>query len=342
MKIIFITGPIIPQKCGITDHINKLTTELVRLGHDVKICEFKKFIKFSPSFVENFNADVYSIQFSPFAFSSSGLCKNKLIKLAQLLKNKVSHVNFHEIWIGDYINAKLMEKIRGCRQKKEILLFLKLLAPKSITTTNSASLFRLRKEGVHTSYLYLFGNFPAVPSSNEPDTHLLKIAVFGTPYKKFPYHDLFQKVSEISTQLGRRCHIKIIGLQRDTKGLMQLIKTANKFSFIIEKTGKLSNQEVSKHIKNCNLGISTTPYDTMGKSSATAAILEQGTPIITHDDGDTPQQALFLLENFQNRVFLLNDGTKYDKELIQLINKHDKLFFNGVSYTANQFIDLIS
>ena len=342
MRIIFITGPIIPQKCGITDHINNLTTELVRLGHEVKICEFEKFIKFTSQVEKKYSGDVFSIQFSPFAFSSSGLCKNKLIKLSQLLRSKATHVNFHEIWIGDYIGAKLMERIRGLMQKKEILLFLKILAPKVITTSNSASLFRLQKAGVHASYLYLFGNFPAVPRSKEPDTHLLKIADFGTPYKKFPYHDLFQKVSEISTQLGRRCHIKIIGLQRDSKGLMQLINTANKFSFIIEKTGKLTNQEVSKHIKNCNLGISTTPYDTMGKSSATAAILEQGTPIITYDDGDTPQQALFLLENFQKRVFLLNDGTKYDKELIQLINKHDKFFFNGVSYTANQFIDLIS
>ena len=75
------------------------------------------------------DADIYSVQFAPYAFSPTGLSNKELSDFAKSLKDRNTHINFHEIWIGAYPNATWKEKMVGWRQKKEIHNFLKIAKP---------------------------------------------------------------------------------------------------------------------------------------------------------------------------------------------------------------------
>ena len=59
-------------------------------------------------------------------------------------------------------------------------------------------------------------------------------------------------------------------------------------------------------LQACHLGVCTTPYDIFGKSGTTAAMLEHGLPILVFDDGDTPIEKLFVIDEFSDQIFLLN------------------------------------
>ncbi len=78
----------------------------------------------------------------------------------------------------------------------------------------------------------------------------------------------------------------------------------------------------------------------MGKSGATAAMLEHGLPILIHDDGDTPIENLFVPEPFQDQVFLLNEENQFG-HLTKFMQKTARPFFNGVSHVAENMLGAI-
>ncbi|MDB0030072.1 hypothetical protein N9E34_01275, partial [Opitutales bacterium] len=286
-------------------------------------------------------ADLYSIQFAPYAFSSTGLSKRGLNALAQSLKNRKTHINFHEIWIGAYPNASWKEKAIGILQKKEILKFINTLKPSLITCSNAAALDRLHQVKINAKYLYLFGNIPNSNEKEEVPLKDLQVAFFGTPYDKFPYFFLAEKLVEISKSSQKTVHIKVIGRQRERTGIKEIHRISKINGFNISHLGELPESEISKELKSSDIGVSTTPYDILGKSGATSAMLEHGLPVLAYDDGDTPQESLFIPDPFKGQIFLINDHSSVEK-LLQYIEKPRKSFFDGVAHTANKMLELVS
>ena len=111
-------------------------------------------------------------------------------------------------------------------------------------------------------------------------------------------------------------------------------------NFSIEITGELSTDLISEQLKKCTLGVST-PFDVIGKSGTTAAMLEHGLPVLAYDDGDTPPESLFIPDPFKDQIFLINDHPSV-KKLLQYIEKPRKSFFDGVAHTANKMLELAS
>ena len=336
-----ISGPFKPRKCGISDYIKLLSQKLEVLGNSVERINFAQVRSFSNEDCALPKADAYSIQFAPYAFSHSGLSGRSLIKLAELLSNKLTHINFHEIWIGAYPNASWKEKFLGLRQKKEILRFLRKVNPCSITCSNAASMDRLTQAGIQPKYLYLFGNVPYFTPPNSLVTGNLRIALFGTPYPKFPYNLLAEKLIVISASSNKPIELRIIGRQRVNEGLNQIRKISKESNFSLSETGELSTHSISIELQSCDLGLCTTPYDVLGKSGATAAMLEHGLPVIAFDDGDTPKEKLFIFEQFSDQVFLLED-CKFIPRLLAFMRKKRKLFFDGVAHTTKEMLGILS
>ncbi|MBH45189.1 MAG: hypothetical protein CMC93_01055 [Flavobacteriaceae bacterium] len=341
MKICFLTGPQNSKRCGITDYVNLLRVVLENYGHDVSnIClsgskTFKKVITNLPE------ADIFSFQFAPYAFSPNGMLGVDLINLGKVLRKNKTHLNFHEVWIGAYKGASLYEKFMGWRQKREILEFVKVLNPSVITSTNSAALDRLQKEGINATYLYLFGNIPFIETDVSTNSDIFKVAFFGTLYDKFPYDLLGKRLCEIYAIYGSKIEFRIIGLQRESLGFKKLRKVASCYNFSIAETGELSSTKVAKEINDCKIGVSTTPYDAIGKSGASAAMLEHGLPILAFDDEDTPKDQLFVINEFIGQIFLINDPFESNK-LLHFISQERKPFFDGVAYTAKNMVRMVS
>ena len=326
MNICLISGPYIPGKCGISDYIQLISIEFEKKGHDI-IRIYKDRNKVLPNLENNLpSADLYSIQFAPYAFSDDGLIEKELFDLAKSLSSKKTHLNFHEIWIGAYPKASLKKRFIGWRQKRKINEFIKHLKPNLITCSNAAALDRLNSSGINAKYLYLFGNIPKASIEKESSSNITKAVFFGTLYENFPYRLFGQKLNEFSKFQKSPVQISIIGRQREKVGLNLLKRISEDYNFSIIECGELDTESISKKLQISDIGIATTPYDILGKSGAAAAMLEHGLPLITHDDGDTPHKKLFVFNNFSDQVFLLNDQKLSDR-IISFIQKRRKPFF---------------
>jgi len=282
--------------------------------------------------------DLVSVQFAPYSFSPKGVAGNILQTFAKAIRNKTVQIMFHEIWIGDYSKAPLKDKFWGWRQKREIIKFLRIVNPSVINGTNSAAIYRLEKEGFKMEYLYLFGNIPFYSLKSDSKPNILRIAFFGTIYKTFPYLLLtafFKKLQKIIN--NKRMQLVIIGRNRESNGIQKVKRLARSLNIEIVITKEITTNEISKHLQDCDIGISTTPYDIIGKSGATAAMLEHGLPVVTYDDGDTPMEKLSIPRQFPRQIILLNDDLCLDK-CQTLLKENKKEFFNGVEFTAENFI----
>jgi len=337
--ICFIAGDKKPGQCGITDYVELLAQELERVGHKIE----QYFIKKDYGELNNLpSADLYSFQFAPYACANDGIPRRTLNLLARKLQNKRVHLNFHEIWVGAYPRASWKERGIGWLQQNLILGFINKCKPAWITTSNAAAIDRLKHQNVPARFLYLFGNIPfSIASKVTTKGQTLKIAFFGTPYSDFPYHKLGDFFSNLSKACSKELEIILIGRQREDGGTDQIRLLCKKNNFLIQTTGELSTNLISEKLQECTLGVSTTPFDVIGKSGATAAMLEHGLPVLTYDDGDTPQENLFVPEPFQDQVFLINDHCSLEK-LLHYIEKPRKSFFDGVAHTANKMLDLFS
>ena len=339
MKICFITGQKESKQCGITDYVELLAKELEKFGHEIE----RYFIhKGCRALTDLPKADLYSFQFAPYAYAKNGMPKTILNFLAKELCSKRVHLNFHEIWVGAYPRANWKEKGIGWLQKKLILGFINKCKPVWITSSNAAALDRLKQAGVPAMFLYLFGNIPYSANSKATTKgHMLKVAFFGTPYADFPYDKLGNFFSTLSKKSGKKLEIILIGRQREDAGSNHLYSLCKENKFFVERTGELSTDLISEKLQECALGVSTTPYDVIGKSGATAAMFEHGLPVLAYDDGDTPQESLFVPDPVKDQIFLINDHSSVQK-LLQYIEKPRKSFFDGVAHTANKMLELIS
>jgi hypothetical protein len=341
LKICILSGPYQPKRCGISDYIQLLIAEFTKLDiHCVQKSINDKF-----AFQETANnlpdADIYSFQFAPYFFSPNGLSGKSLQKLAKSLHNRKLHINLHEIWVGAYPKAKWKEKIWGYFQKKEIISLVETSKPKTITCSNSAALDRLKKENLKAQYLYLCGTVPFFPCGEKDTSDHLRVAFFGTLYEKFNYDRTADLLKKISISLKKDILIEVIGRRREHEGLKKMQTAFKPFGFATTVTGELNRTQISQKIQNCQIGVSTTPFDIIGKSSATATLFEHRIPVIAFDDGDTPKEKLFVIKEFEDQLFLLNDDSVTDR-LIKSIRKPKKQHFDGVAYTAKEMIALLS
>jgi len=339
LKICFITGPKESKQCGITDYVELLTQELEKLGREIELY----FIHTDSGALTDLpNADLYSIQFAPYAFAYNGLPNHILKYLAQKLQDKKVHLNLHEIWVGAYPKANWKERVIGWLQKNLTVHFINKCKPAWVTSSNAAALDRLKLAGIPARFLYLFGNIPFSTTSKVTfKGKSLKIAFFGTPYADFPYYKLADFFSTFSKTSGKKLEMVLIGRQRENAGAGHLYSLCKKNGFFVERTGELSTNLISEQLHECLIGVSTTPYDVIGKSGATAAMLEHGLPVLAYDDGDTPQESLFIPDPFKDQILLINDHSSVE-ELLQYIEKPRKSFFDGVAHTANKMLDLVS
>lgn len=338
MKILFITSPAKPQKCGITDYLDLLSKHLEKKGHEVSTQTIDSPKDFGIFATDLSKIDLCSIHFSPYGFSSTGISAPYLNRFANALSGKKTHLVFHEIWIGAYPGAKIKEKIIGWRQKREIVKFIKLLKPSVALGTNSAAIDRLKREGIHAEYLYLFGNISFSPKPARSKKEHFRVAFFGTAYENFPYGLLATRLKHVTKQ---KIELRVIGRQRGRMGLEKIRSMAQRHKFEISMTNDLPPEKISCELQNSSIGVSTTPYDVIGKSGATAALLEHGLPVLAYDDGDTPKESLFIPDQFKDQVFLINDNSSAEK-LLKYIEKPRKPFFDGVAFTANKMLELVS
>jgi glycosyltransferase involved in cell wall biosynthesis len=344
VRIAFVLGPYRPNSCGVSDYVKLLGEALEKRGHycvriSISGDKGSTFDDLSKNLPE---ADIISLQFSPYAFSPKGLSGSSFLRFATSICERELHVMFHEIWIGAYPNAPWKERFGGWRQKREISRFLKLANPNWVHTTNSAALYRLQAEGTNATYLQLFGGIPIFETKHPPkDKSSIYAIMFGTLYEKFPYEDLIGKICQLEKESSRKVQLTLVGIQREKTGVNILRKLAEKAGILIQEKGQLSPDKISLNIQRSDMAISTTPLDALGKSMSTAAFLEHGLPVIAFDDGDTPMEELLLGKRFDKQILLLNETDCVEK-LLEILDAPNRSVFDGISHTAEKMLAMFS
>ena len=82
-------------------------------------------------------------------------------------------------------------------------------------------------------------------------------------------------------------------------------------------------------------------YEIIDTPEVAAKVMKDALPVLAFDDGDTPEESLFIHKFFKEQIFLINDHSSVEK-LLQYIEKPRKSFFDGVAHTANKMIELVS
>jgi len=275
--------------------------------------------KCAEEFANRLNAEWISLQFVPYAFGQRGLFKEFLKGVSKFTQGRHLHFKFHEIWIGQYPKAPLKEKLIGYMQKKMVQQLIQLLQPKVIHYTNAGSKSRLDQAGIHAQYLPIFSNIPVNPKSEEnwiirklveegqplPDNRadrFIFFGFFGSIHSNWPARQLLERLRMYTAAQAKRPALLHAGILPRNRNRWREMQKNYSGDWLIHSFGKLSDEDVSSYIHGLNYGLTSTPWDLLGKSGAVAAMVEHGLPVIVNVEGGTPGAPLIIQEKFQSLI----------------------------------------
>lgn len=240
--------------------------------------------------------DWTSLQFVPYSFDSRGLVGADDFPWHTTSAGR-RHVMFHETWIGSHPGAPLKQRMMGWLQRRAVQSAMRAWNPEVIHTSCDVYAAQLGLIGLEPSILPLFATIEKHPAANPEkllqqfkassagwktvdDRNTRLIGIFGTVHDTVLLQTTLSRLMEGATRdslkLGVACFNQpqaIVSLVRQT-----LEKHADQHSILT--FAALPDLELSELLQGLDIGISTTPMDVIGKSSAAAVLKEHGMPVI--------------------------------------------------------------
>ena len=381
MTICFITGGLKPGSGGVADYTTLLALQCQQMGHkailiginDLDVDDFSEEIiegvtvlristnlswsnkwDIASKFKRKYNLDWVSIQFVPYAFNNRGIFKDFLKGIKGFVSGINCHINLHEIWIGEYPNAKFKERIIGCIQKKLIVQMINQTKPKVINYSNAGAKTRLERNNIKCSYLPIFSNIPIVKNTDKSwimgrlaeastllssriNSGFIFYGFFGSLHYDWPARQLLERLRMYTSAQGKSPALLHAGILPRNKSRWKELKKNYSGDWLIHSFGKLPEDEISHYIQGLNYGLTSTPWDLVGKSGSVAAMVEHGVPVIVNTMGGTPGAPLIIQDDFQSLII------KADEHLLLNLKqcKSCKPVINNLEKVALRFIDLL-
>ena len=246
-------------------------------------------------------ADWLSLQFVPYGFHPKGVVVGLGSKLAGLGERRRWHVMFHELWLGTHEGSPV-RRVIGWAQRRAIMSLIDSLAPAMLHTSNSAYRALLASAGARAAVLPLCGNIAVSEEADagwfareldrlgvprEVTTSLADcwwFGLFGSVHPEWSPEPLFGYLQDAAERAGRRLGMASIGRLGRGESLWRTIQARYADRFLFATFGERSATEVSAFLRGIDFGIATTPWEVIGKSGATAAMLDHGLPVIVSRD----------------------------------------------------------
>ncbi|MCH4822761.1 hypothetical protein ML462_06215 [Gramella lutea] len=359
MKVCIVCSCLEPGRHGIGDYTRKLAEELWQRGMQISIIALadpyvdcamngeekkqleipvlrlpaswsvEKRIDKAKPWLDNFDPDWISFQSCLFSFSSKGLPLNLRSLLKQISGDRLWHIMFHELWLGESANDPIKHKVLGILQKRLVKRLVLDLKPKRIFTSNKFYQSCLSKIGVEARIVPLFSNIPeGNPRGNNLFNRLpgevlanrkdyMIATFFGSMYFS---DELISKVLKLR-KMVREENMKILitHLGREEKVKENFEIWHREFGLETFCLGECKVQEVGDYFQQVDLGLSTYPKILFEKSGSIAAMKNNGLPV------------LLLRESFEKdpRNF------KWIKEIDELSELGD--FLNKAKHIASDY-----
>lgn len=322
MNILFVCSSLLKERDGVGDYTRRLSSELIKGGHNVAILAINdKFlmedcveenqneddiliptlrlssiksldwrILIAKKFVDNFSPEWISVQYVPFGFEKRGLPFNLSKHLLHLKSNVKWHIMFHELWVGMGKEDSNKLFYWGLVQKLLIKKFIKNLSPNLIHTQTKLYKNYLKGMGFEVELLPLFTNIPIIGknlNNREKPQKEISIAVFGAIHKSSIIESFSFEAAKFSKENNVQILLVFIGRQGAERERWANIWKSFGLKFTI--LGELPAIEISQALQNCSLGIISTAYAVAEKSSAFAVMRAHQLPVICIAKAWTPR-----------------------------------------------------
>jgi hypothetical protein len=248
--------------------------------------------------LERERPDWISLQMVAYGYHRKGLIGPLCRRLAPLVGARPLHVMLHELWIGMERGAPLRRQLIGAMQRQAVLALIRHMRPALVHTSNAAYAKLLAIRGVQARLLPLCGNIPvaARPDMEWLGHELIKLGVpiepalsrdrcwrfgmFGSLHPGWTPEPLFTQIAEVAARAGREVVITSIGRRGPCDSLWQAMQRRYGERFFLAALGERDANEVSVFLQSVDFGVALTPWQLIGKSGATAAMLDHGVPIV--------------------------------------------------------------
>jgi glycosyltransferase involved in cell wall biosynthesis len=289
MKIFFVVPGLPPGRDGVGDQTRRIGEAMARLEAAEPV--YVPWREVRPGQFPLSGDEWVSVQVVPYAFHPKGIMSDQGRILRRSFGGRRMHVMFHELWLGDGWDDSWKARFYGHWQRRGVLKFLRDLGPDVVTTSNAIYQELLREQGIPAHVLPLTGNIPLYSGPGEAAGPARDAAewkrrhpegwsfvFFGAFQPEWRPEDFFPRVK---AEAGDRpCLFISAG---DTRGGEERWKEwslryreGGEFRF----TGMLAPEELSRLFLAADFGITMTPLDLVGKSSAVSSLREHGLPVL--------------------------------------------------------------
>jgi hypothetical protein len=326
MRILFLCSSSEPGRDGVGDYVRVLADALTDLGHTCatvalndpwlsvplespdelrlpSALPWSERARRVAAFRESFRPDWTSLQLVPYGFDAGGLIAS--LPWREIAGSTPLHLMLHEIWIGVGTRAPWLHRLRGARQKRQLLDVITALQPRLITTTNDAYRHVLTRAGLpQMGTLPLVGNLPVAPVPENSFPAVLKSAgvnatnradfwigiFFGALHSEWRPEPFLGRVLEAARSAGKNPALVLAGragaagertwrnLERDYRGRILFIHA-----------GEQPAPVISALLQRADFGIAATPWRLIEKSGSAATMLDHGLPVlVARDDFHLP------------------------------------------------------
>lgn len=319
MKLLFICSSLAPGESGVGDYVRRLAHQLSILSNQVALfslndkltcfdCDsndshsirlsailpwdFK--LKVLRVFCSSFEPDWISLQYVAYGFDRRGLPLLLHARLKTICPSAKWHLMFHELWIGPSRNSRYRRQIVSFLQRQIAKNLFKYLHPAVVHTTNPFYSYLLMELGIPNSRLPLFNGIIADPLDNDWFIHELTklgihdsrdnwffVGMFGSCYPDFPLCVQAIHAASLAKSLDKKLAFFGIGGGVGTgksweEQILKVIPTA-----LVCHFGRKDEGQIASMLSNMDLGLPSTPFEVLGKSSAAAAMVQYCTAIDT-------------------------------------------------------------
>jgi hypothetical protein len=313
-KIIFVCGSFELATSGVSDYIYCLARELTRQGfqcacislHDsyCSVLNNDPPLRWQPNEVpvrrlsshipwrvraallkaelQLLNPDWISFHYVPYAYQPKGLPLGLLRCLAHVSRIAQWQIMAHELWVDPHAGPR--NRLLSTLQKWIAQIIFLMVRPRVVHVTNHCYQSMLSGCGIPSRILPLFSAIPFAAGAVAVDRPHSQwtFVVFGTINRDWSPEPLLQQIESARVLHGvESCRFVSVGNAGDYGArLWDSLSSTSYPAFTFSRLGELPVERVSEQLQQADFGISVMPSLLVDKSSAVAAMVAHGLPVI--------------------------------------------------------------
>ncbi len=315
MRIALLTTTLEPGRCGVGDFTRRVAGDLVAAGHEVLALAFRdghlqvtarddsqaglSILRLpvhawsaeargeARGALTAFSPDVASLQISPYGLGYHGMLFSCLPWFARLLAGLPLHIMYHELWIGGTRDAPWRQVVEGALQRRLLGRFHRRLAPQAASCSSNLARAMLGSIGIEASVTPIPSGIPVAPTGNgeplptaEPGTR--RLALLGSIPPEWDWRGSLGPLCRAISASGQRAELVQLGRPgyQGRAIWAAITAAASELPATTLEVGEADAVSLSHWLQTCDAGLSLTPLEALGKSSAAGAYRAHGLPII--------------------------------------------------------------